>query len=132
MSLNKSQQEYVQKAFLDFHKKHEEMHNSIKIDDIPMTEILCRICEWTYAIRINSGMNIGLRLASRRHFMYVQSKRRLRNRLCPLCKESKGIREILWGMPESKPDESKFYVGGCVSEDFSTKYKCIDCAWEGR
>lgn len=132
MSMNKSQQECVQKAFLDFHKKHVEIYNSIKIDDNAMTQISCRICDWTQAIRTNSGMIIGVRLASEQHFMYVQAKRKMRNGICPLCRDSNGIREIIWGMPDLELDESKFYIGGCVSEDFSAKYKCLDCAWEGK
>jgi hypothetical protein len=132
MSLNESQQLNLQKAFLAFHKKHEQIYNSFPNGEFPTTQILCRVCEWNEEIRTNSGMNIGLRLASRHHFMYVQSKRRLRNRICPVCKGDKGIREIMWGMPESEPDETKFYLGGCVSEDMSAKYKCIDCAWEGK
>jgi hypothetical protein len=63
--------------------------------------------------------------------MFVQSKLTLRKGICPLCKGSNGVRKIIWGMPASEPDESKYYVGGCVSEDFSKEYKCIDCAWEG-
>ena len=132
MSMNKSQQENLQKAFFTFHKKHEVLHNSLTNREFPMTQLVCQVCEWTEEIRTNSGMNIGLRLASRHHFMYVQSKRRLRNSTCPVCKEEKGIREIIWGIPISEPDETKFYLGGCVSQDFSVKWKCIDCAWEGK
>ncbi len=132
MRMDKAQQENLQKAFLEFHKKHVEMTNSISNREHPMTQILCRVCDWTEEIRTNSGMNIGLRLASRHHFMFVQSKRKMRNGTCPVCKDRKGIREIIWGMPDSEPDESKYYLGGCISEDFNAKYKCIDCAWEGR
>ena len=53
-------------------------------------------------------------------------------KLCPECGQVEGIRKILWGMPAGEPDESKFYIGGCTSEDFSLKYKCINCGWEGK
>jgi len=53
-------------------------------------------------------------------------------KICPECGQEEGVREILWGMPAGQPDESKFYIGGCVSEDFSVKYKCINCGWEGK
>ena len=64
----------------------------------------------------------------------ISSKNRPRKtqKICPNCFESKGIREIIWGMPAGIPDESKYYVGGCTSEDFSVKYKCIECGWEGK
>lgn len=54
------------------------------------------------------------------------------NKICPECGKEEGVREIIWGMPDGKPDESKFYIGGCTSEDFSMKYKCIKCGWEGK
>ena len=53
-------------------------------------------------------------------------------KICPECEKEEGVREIIWGMPDGKPDESKFYIGGCTSEDFSMKYKCIKCGWEGK
>lgn len=53
-------------------------------------------------------------------------------KICPDCESEEGVREIIWGMPAGQPDESKFYIGGCVSEDFSVKYKCIKCGWEGK
>lgn len=53
-------------------------------------------------------------------------------KICPECGKEEGVREIIWGMPDGKPDESKFYIGGCTSKDFSVKYKCIRCGWEGK
>jgi hypothetical protein len=50
---------------------------------------------------------------------------------CPTCKSDEGIRTILWGMPSEEPDESKYFVGGCVVEDHAPAYKCIDCGWSG-
>ena len=65
-------------------------------------------------------------------FAFAQSKRKMRNKVCPVCKEPKGIRKIIWGMPAGEFDECIYYIGGCVSEDFSANYKCIDCGWEGK
>ena len=130
--MTEAQQLNVQKAFLAFHKKHDEYLRPLSDREVPMYEISCQVCDWTEEIRINSGMNIGRRLASKRHFDYSQTKRRLRNKTCPVCKETKGIRKIIWGMPAGEPDESIYYIGGCTSEDFSTIHKCIDCGWEGK
>ena len=131
-SMTKIQQENVQKTFLAFHAKHIEDTSVISDREFPMTLIFCKACVWTEEIRTNSGMNIGRRLASKRHFAFAQSKRKMRNKVCPVCKEPKGIRKIIWGMPAGEPDESIYYIGGCVSEDFSANYKCIDCGWEGK
>jgi hypothetical protein len=34
-------------------------------------------------------------------------------------------------MPEGIPDESKYYIGGCLVDDGMPDYKCIRCDWEG-
>jgi hypothetical protein len=34
-------------------------------------------------------------------------------------------------MPEGIPDESKYYIGGCLVDDGMPDYKCIRCGWEG-
>ncbi len=52
-------------------------------------------------------------------------------RKCPTCKSSDGVRLIIWGMPADEPDESKYFVGGCLVEDAMPDYKCITCGWEG-
>ena len=131
-SMTEEQKTHRQKAYLDFHKKHLEDTRTLSEREFPMAEIFCSACEWTEEIRINSGMIIGRRLASKNHFLFAQSKRKMRNKICPTCKGTKGIRKIIWGMPAGEPDESKYYIGGCVSEDFSANYKCIDCGWEGK
>lgn len=50
---------------------------------------------------------------------------------CAKCKDSDGIRIIIWGMPDSEPDPKKYYMSGCTSEGEWHKYKCIKCGWEG-
>ena len=131
-SMTKIQQENVQNTFLAFHAKHLEDTSVISGREFPMTLIFCKVCDWTEEIRTNSGMNIGRRLASKRHFAFVQSKRKMRNKVCPLCKEPKGIRKIIWGMPAGPLDESKYVTGGCcVSPDGNdSRGTCIKCGWE--
>jgi hypothetical protein len=34
-------------------------------------------------------------------------------------------------MPAGPPDESKYYIGGCLMDDQMPDYKCIACGWEG-
>jgi hypothetical protein len=34
-------------------------------------------------------------------------------------------------MPAGPPDESKYYIGGCLMDDQMPDYKCIVCGWEG-
>jgi hypothetical protein len=52
-------------------------------------------------------------------------------RECPTCNSSDGVRIIIWGMPIGTPDESKYYIGGCLVFDHMPDYKCITCGWEG-
>jgi len=52
-------------------------------------------------------------------------------RKCPTCNSSDGVRIIIWGMPAGPPDESKYYIGGCLVDDQMPDYKCITCGWEG-
>jgi hypothetical protein len=52
-------------------------------------------------------------------------------RKCPNCNSSDGVRTILWGMPSDWPDESKYYIGGCLMSENAPDYKCITCGWEG-
>ncbi len=45
---------------------------------------------------------------------------------CPTCNSSKGLREIIYGMPDGPVDEARYAIGGCcVSEDDPT-LKCIE------
>ena len=32
---------------------------------------------------------------------------------CPTCGTKSGVRKIIYGMPDSMPDESKYAIGGC-------------------
>jgi hypothetical protein len=34
-------------------------------------------------------------------------------------------------MPSDWPDESKYYIGGCLVGENDPDYKCIICGWEG-
>lgn len=115
-----------------FMKLHQEVTKPTEVDGKPFLIVTCKKCAWTKSLPLNSGINIGMRLALSSHMEYWESTRRKFKKLCPDCEREDGIREILWGMPAGEPDESKFYLGGCTSEDFSVKYKCIRCGWEGK
>jgi hypothetical protein len=58
-------------------------------------------------------------------FEYPQKMKRI----CPVCKSESGVRLILWGIPSEEPDESKYYIGGCLIEGEMPKYKCVKCGW---
>ena len=47
---------------------------------------------------------------------------------CPVCKKTDGTREILYGMPDGEPDETKYVLGGCLISDDMPDYKCINCS----
>ena len=49
---------------------------------------------------------------------------------CPTCKSSDGVRIIIWGMPKEEPDESKYFIGGCLADDDFPDYKCLNCSTE--
>jgi hypothetical protein len=46
---------------------------------------------------------------------------------CPVCQSTDGVREIIYGMPDGEPDESKYLLGGCLVSDDMPDYKCINC-----
>lgn len=115
-----------------FMRLHKERTNPIEIDGKPFLEVSCEKCDWKHNMRLNSGINIGMRLALTKHMEFWESTRKKYSRVCPQCNKESGTREIIWGMPAGIPDESKYYIGGCTSEDFSVKYKCIECGWEGK
>jgi len=115
-----------------FMETHKEVHRSITQDGKPFLEVSCQKCEWKHTMRLNSGINIGMRLALSKHMEFWESTRKKSIRVCPQCNKGEGTREIIWGMPAGIPDESKYYIGGCTSKDFSVKYKCIECGWEGK
>jgi DNA-directed RNA polymerase subunit RPC12/RpoP len=50
---------------------------------------------------------------------------------CPECQSRGFLREIFYGMPMTEPDPDRFVLGGCEIDDFSPKYKCINCDWSG-
>mgnify|MGYP006288487081 CR=1 FL=1 len=115
-----------------FMESHKEVHTPITQDGKPFLEVSCEKCDWKHTMRLNSGINIGMRLALTKHMEFWESTRKKYSRVCPQCNKESGTREIIWGMPAGIPDESKYYIGGCTSEDFSVKYKCIECGWEGK
>jgi hypothetical protein len=50
---------------------------------------------------------------------------------CPTCNSSKGIREIIYGMPDGPVDEETYAIGGCCISDNDPTFECIDCGWKG-
>jgi hypothetical protein len=51
-------------------------------------------------------------------------------RFCPFCHQKGGLRKVIWGLPESEPNEDLFEIGGCCPEDY--RYVCISCDWKGK
>jgi len=49
---------------------------------------------------------------------------------CPTCRTSDDVRIILWGMPAEEPDQSKYYLGGCLFSEDLPDYKCLKCSTE--
>jgi hypothetical protein len=47
---------------------------------------------------------------------------------CPLCKTTEAVREYIYGLPESEPDESKYILGGCLIFENMPDYKCLKCS----
>lgn len=50
--------------------------------------------------------------------------------ICPICKSSTGVREILYGFPSKEPNEEVFVVGGCTISNNDPSKRCIDCGNE--
>jgi hypothetical protein len=50
---------------------------------------------------------------------------------CPTCNSSKGLREIIYGMPDGPVDEARYAIGGCCVSDDDPTLKCIECGWKG-
>jgi hypothetical protein len=50
---------------------------------------------------------------------------------CPTCSSSNSLREIVYGMPSSEIDETKFVIGGCCVSDSDPTVRCNACGWEG-
>lgn len=53
------------------------------------------------------------------------------NPLCPNCGSSEGLREVIYGLPDEPPDDSKAVLGGCCVEEGDPQNVCINCGWEG-
>ena len=49
---------------------------------------------------------------------------------CPKCSSSKGIREVIYGMPDSDVDVSLYEIGGCCIPAEPIRYTCKSCGWE--
>jgi len=49
---------------------------------------------------------------------------------CPNCASSNGLREVLYGIPDSEFNESKYEIGGCCIPDEPIRYVCKACGWE--
>ena len=47
--------------------------------------------------------------------------------ICPSCYEIESIRTIVYGMPSAPIDESKYVLGGCMTENDAPRYRCINC-----
>jgi len=52
-------------------------------------------------------------------------------KFCPTCNSSKGLREIIYGMPDGPVDEARYAIGGCCVSDDDPTLKCIECGWKG-
>lgn len=50
---------------------------------------------------------------------------------CPECHSVSGLREVIYGMPDSSLDESKYVVGGCCVSERDPSMICNVCGWEG-
>ena len=66
------------------------------------------------------------------HFMTTKKRRRsLKVLACPECGQVGTLRKILYGMPGSDFDHSKYIVGGCVISDSDPEIGCSRCEWYG-
>jgi hypothetical protein len=50
---------------------------------------------------------------------------------CPSCGESAYLREVIYGLPDGPPNESKYVTGGCCISESDPMTICINCGWEG-
>jgi hypothetical protein len=50
---------------------------------------------------------------------------------CPTCNSSRGLREIIYGLPDGPLDEEMYAIGGCCVSDNDPTLKCVDCGWKG-
>jgi hypothetical protein len=50
---------------------------------------------------------------------------------CPSCGEVASLREVIYGLPDGPPEESKYAIGGCCISESDPMTICINCGWEG-
>ena len=53
-------------------------------------------------------------------------------KICPNCESNRGVREILYGLPDGPVDEGKYATGGCCISGNDPTIKCIECGWKGK
>ena len=71
-------------------------------------------------------------LIGERRLMAGKPKRiRLSAVSCPKCGEKGTLKKILYGMPSSEFDHSKYIVGGCIVTESDPEIGCTKCEWEG-
>ena len=71
---------------------HKERTNPIEIDGKAFLEVSCEKCEWKHTMRLNSGLNIGMRLALAKHMEFWESTRKKYARVCPECSKDSGTK----------------------------------------
>jgi predicted aldo/keto reductase-like oxidoreductase len=59
-----------------FMETHKEIHTPITQEGKPFLEVTCQKCEWKHTMRLNSGINIGMRLALAKHMEFWESTRK--------------------------------------------------------
>ena len=50
---------------------------------------------------------------------------------CPTCNSSKGLREIIYGLPIQPFDDELYETGGCCISEKDPTLMCRECGWEG-
>lgn len=58
-------------------------------------------------------------------------KKELISKSCPDCSGQKGLRPIVYGLPDGPPDPALYLLGGCCVTDDDPDFMCVDCGWEG-
>jgi hypothetical protein len=57
-----------------------------------------------------------------------RNKKDLMNRICPICKQSDQVIDIVYGLPTKEAfeeaDEGSLYLGGCIEFGNDPKYYC--------
>lgn len=56
---------------------------------------------------------------------------RLSTASCPECGAKGALKRILWGLPDSDIDLSKYVIGGCLVSDSDPEIACEKCDWAG-